>query len=457
LTSSQTENSRSERIDFIKVAAKTKQQLLVEMEELRMRLDSAEQRLQEANELLQSEIMERKRAEETLVQAQKHVEGIVETIREPLLVLTADLKVISANRSFFQTFRVTPEETEGRFFYSIGNHQWDIPALRMLLEEIVPQNTQFNDFEVDHEFPTIGPKMMLLNARRVYREGKGTEMILLAIEDVTERKQLEEELRKSYDELEARIQERTAELAQRNEELTIEIAERLKMEQTLLESKEQLRILAAQILSAQEKERKRIALEVHDVLGSSLSAIKFKAEEALHYLPKDGTLNISKPLEALIPLIQDTIEETRRIQADLRPPLLDDVGVVATLSWYCRRFKTIYSHIGIEQAVTIREEEVPDHLKIVLFRIIQEAMNNIGKHAQADSVYLGLRKLDGAIDLSIKDNGEGFDPESLSYRDILKKGLGLSSMKERIEFSGGSFSIESAKGKGTVIKAHWLV
>ena len=173
---------------------KTKQELLHEMEELRTKLDATEQRLQEANEILQAEITERKRAEDTFEKAQKYATSIVETIREPLLVLTADLKVISANQSFYQTFQVAPKETEGRFVYSIGNHQWDIPALRRLLEEIVPQNSHFNDFEVDHKFPAIGRRRMLLNARRIYRQGKGTEMILLAIEDITERKQTEEAL-----------------------------------------------------------------------------------------------------------------------------------------------------------------------------------------------------------------------------------------------------------------------
>ena len=265
-------------------------------------------------------------------------------------------------------------------------------------------------------------------------------------------------LANARDELEVRVLERTAELAQSNKELTIEIAERRKMEQALLESKDQLRILASKILSAQENERKRIALEVHDVLGSSLSAIKFKAEEALLQLPQDGSSNnFSRSLEALIPLVQETIDEARRIQADLRPSLLDDLGIVPTLSWFCRRFETIYSGIKVENAVTIREEGVPDHLKIVLFRITQEAMNNIGKHAKANSVYLGLQKVDSTIELGIRDNGEGFDLESLSSRDSSKKGLGLSSMKERVEFSGGSFSIESAKGKGTVIRAFWIV
>ncbi len=107
--------------------------------------------------------------------------------------------------------------------------------------------------------------------------------------------------------------------------------------------------------------------------------------------------------------------------------------------------------------ITIREEEVPDHLKIALFRIIQEAMTNIGKHAEADYMRLGLRKVDATIELSIRDNGKGFDQETLSSEESLKKGLGLSSMRERTEFSEGTFSIESAKGCGTVIKAIWPI
>jgi PAS domain S-box-containing protein len=143
------------------------------MEELQTRLDATERRLQEASEILQAQIAERKRAEETFEKAQEYTESIVETIREPLIVLTPDLKVISANRSFYETFQVAPEETEGRFIFDVSNHQWDIPALRELLEEIIPQNTHFNNFEVDHAFPRIGRKRVLHNARWIYREGKG--------------------------------------------------------------------------------------------------------------------------------------------------------------------------------------------------------------------------------------------------------------------------------------------
>jgi len=181
----------------MKKKTQTKQQFLLEIEELRTRLDATERRLQEANEIIQVEIAERKRAEETFIEAQKYAESIVETIREPLVVLTADLRVTSANRSFYQTFEVMPEETEGQFIYDIGNRQWDIPALREFLEEIIPKNSHFNDFEVNHEFPVIGRKKMLLNARRIHREDKGTDMILLAIEDITERKKMEAALQVS--------------------------------------------------------------------------------------------------------------------------------------------------------------------------------------------------------------------------------------------------------------------
>jgi PAS domain S-box-containing protein len=121
---------------------------------------------------------------------QNFAQNIVDTVREPLLILDADLRVRSANRAFYQTFQVSPEETEDHLIYELGNGQWDIPALRTLLEDIVPQSSVFNDFELEHDFPTIGRKVMLLNARKL-RPGDHTEFLVLAMEDVTERRRAE--------------------------------------------------------------------------------------------------------------------------------------------------------------------------------------------------------------------------------------------------------------------------
>ncbi len=144
------------------------------------------------------------RAERAAQEAREYAESIVETVREPLVVLDTDLKVISVNPSFYQTFKVTPEDTEGMLIYDLGNHQWNISKLRVLLEEILPRNNQFQNFEVDHEFPTIGRKIMVLNARQIYSKGIGAPMILLAIEDITERKQAEDEINRLNEDLKHR-------------------------------------------------------------------------------------------------------------------------------------------------------------------------------------------------------------------------------------------------------------
>ncbi|MFO7970790.1 MAG: PAS domain S-box protein, partial [Desulfobacterales bacterium] len=124
-------------------------------------------------------------------------EDIVETIREPLLVLDSDLKIISANRSFYDSFKVKPEETVGQLIYDLGNKQWDIPKLRELLETILPEKTSFDNYEVEHDFTTIGRRTMLLNARQIERAMGKERIILLAIEDITERRQLEDLLEDS--------------------------------------------------------------------------------------------------------------------------------------------------------------------------------------------------------------------------------------------------------------------
>ncbi len=161
------------------------------------------------------DISERRRIEHVINAAREFAESLVTTVREPMLVLNADLHVRSANRAFYETFQVKPPETENRSVYDLGDGQWDIPALRELLEEIIPHNSSFEDFEVEHDFETIGPRTMLLNARRFPPEGKW-ELVLLAIADITERRQLErdrEDLLKAAEVARDRAEDDAAKLA----------------------------------------------------------------------------------------------------------------------------------------------------------------------------------------------------------------------------------------------------
>ena len=132
------------------------------------------------------DITETKRLEISLRDAQAYAENIITTVREPLIVLNAELRVVTANRSFYRTFQVTREEVEGRLIYTIGNNQWDLTDLRRLLEGILPENSEFENYQVEQDFPRLGHRIMLLNARRILTAA-GPDLILLAIEDVTPR------------------------------------------------------------------------------------------------------------------------------------------------------------------------------------------------------------------------------------------------------------------------------
>jgi len=166
---------------------KSKEELISELRELRCHLKNAE-----------ASATETKLAKINAQEAFIYADNIIKTLREPLLVLDADLKILSTNRVFYTTFKVTPEETLGNYIYNLGNRQWDIPRLRLLLENILLQKTHFKDFEVEHNFPEIGHKVMVLNARQIQQEEIGRRMILLAIEDVTEMKKLDREKRNIF-------------------------------------------------------------------------------------------------------------------------------------------------------------------------------------------------------------------------------------------------------------------
>ena len=136
-------------------------------------------------------------------QSFEYVNNIINTVRESLIVLDSELRVITVSRSFYEFFKVNPEDTIGKLIYDLGNKQWDIPKLRELLETILPQKTTFQDYEVEHDFATIGRRMMLLNARQIEQASGKERIILLAIEDITQHREVEDGLVKTRIELEA--------------------------------------------------------------------------------------------------------------------------------------------------------------------------------------------------------------------------------------------------------------
>jgi len=169
---------------------KTKEQLVIELTELHS----------------QNAVLEKTRKELAVIkiaadEVSEYSESIINTVREPLISLDQDLRVVSASRSFYEFFKVNPEETVGQLIYDLGNKQWDIPKLRELLETILPQKASFDNYEVEHDFTSIGKRIMLLNARQIQRGSEKKRIILLAIEDITERKEIEDGLEKTRKEL----------------------------------------------------------------------------------------------------------------------------------------------------------------------------------------------------------------------------------------------------------------
>jgi len=233
--------------------------------------------------------------------------------------------------------------------------------------------------------------------------------------------------------------------------------ERKKTEEALKKSEKDLRILSSKILEAQEDERKIVARELHDGIGQALTGIKFCIENGIRKLKDGRSISQIQEIANAIPLIRATVEETRRISMGLRPSILDDIGISETLFWFCHQFEEIYKTIRTQTLVEVEESRIADSQKTAIFRIVQEALNNVAKHSRADRVLLSLRNESDYMELKIKDNGIGFEVENLIIEENNDRGLGLVSMKERAELSGGTLSIRSDLNKGTTLKALWPI
>jgi signal transduction histidine kinase len=357
-----------------------------------------------------------KRAEEAAHAAQVYAEGIVDTVREPLLVLDTNLCVQSANRAFYETFATTPAQTDGRLLYELDNGQWDIPKLRSLLAEVLSQNHAFEDFEVEHDFPTIGRKTMLLNARKVSSMTNASGLLLLAIEDISERKRAEETLL-----------QRTAELQRSNEELQ-QFAHIVSHDLN-----EPLRMVASYVQMLAERYQGKLDAD---------------ADEFIRYAVEGA-----RRMQALI---QDLLTYTRVgattqefTAVDCEALLQDTLG---NLQLAIKESGVAVTH---DPLPTVRSEGKQ------LGPVFQNLIGNALKFRSTVPlrIHISARPDGRQWIFSIRDNGIGIDPRHAArIFDVFQRlhtrteypgtGIGLAICKKIVERHGGRIWVESELGKG---------
>jgi PAS domain S-box-containing protein len=252
--------------------------------------------------------------------------------------------------------------------------------------------------------------------------------------------------------LEDEIQSKERVLDQTVLALRAEIRERQEMEKQLNRSRHQLRMLSQKTLELLENDRQMIAKELHDSIGASLAAIKFSLEGWLEMYGEQLPSH-EIPFDRIISHLMATIKETKRISANLRPTTLDDLGLLATAQWYCRNLAELYQGLRIIPRFEVSEVDIPEAKKIVVYRVMQEALSNAAKHGKADNIQVSLILVGDQLEMTIIDDGCGFDQERVLGADDTLNGFGISSMRERVEICDGRFDIQTGPGEGTRIKA----
>ena len=363
--------------------------------------------------------------------------AIVDSSDDAIVSKTLDGVVTSWNRGAERLFGYTAAEAVGQHISLI------IPANRKAEEDDVLARLRRGQ-RIEH-FETV---RQAKDGRQVYisltvspvRDAKGTIIGASKVaRNITERIHAEEALRRANAELEERVRARTAELSSANESLRVEMAERQRVEQ------ERIQLLTRLVL-AQEDERRRIARELHDQLGQQLTALRLTLETLKAQSVERSDLRVQ--VETLEELARQLDEDVAFRVWELRPTVLQDLGLQAALTNYVRHWS---KHFGIRAQLHTgqsTDERLTSETETMMYRLAQEALNNVAKHARADHVDVVLERSADHVSLIIEDNGVGFDA---SNAKTVGEGLGLIGMHERAGLVGADLQIESTPGRGTTV------
>jgi two-component system sensor histidine kinase UhpB len=245
-----------------------------------------------------------------------------------------------------------------------------------------------------------------------------------------------------------RLRDLTLDLQQAMDQLE----ERRQIEQTRLfeavnQQRQQLRALARRLTEVQEAERKRLAQELHDEMGQALTAISIDLGRVIDKLPADFSESSRRRLAEALTLTDQTLERIRELSLDLRPSLLDDLGLAPALRWYVKRFEQRVN-VEVDLQVNGLQARLSPLVETTLYRVVQEALTNVARHAQASRVKIQLQVSPTMIEAVVEDDGQGFDLEAVTQRGESARGAGLLGIQERVVALGGQFEIEAEPGRG---------
>ena len=429
--------------------SKTKSCLMEENAILRARLAELEDKL--ANRpfgngevLPEREIAERKRIQVALTASEIRYRRLFETAKDGILILDADTGRITDANPFLQNLLgYSLGELLGKMLWEIGPFR-DIAASRGAFSKLQRKKyIRYDNLPLETKGHRHRHVEFISNVYMV----NGTRVIQCNIRDITPRHQAEEALANASREMERRVDERTAELLTANRLMKKMLDEGKRAEEKIRKSRERLRNLSGGLQSRLEEERTRISREIHDELGQSLTAMKMDLSLLRRGLLSDGLAEQAEKVHEIELGVTRTIRTVRKIATDLRPGILDELGVVPAIKWMVKNFQ---SRTGIGCKVAVRgAETVTDTARTTaIFRIAQEALTNVMRHAAASQVNVSLERNGDTLILEVRDNGIGIKEGRISD----SKSLGLIGIRERVLLLGGEAQISGKPGEGTMVR-----